>query len=76
MSQATDDPAKITETVMATIINLQADPDDVVRALANVLIWHLRRMPHENAKPALGYVFNLLAANGYMVLTSSNVGHA
>jgi hypothetical protein len=75
MNQATDNPAEITEAVMATIVNLQADPDDVVRGLADVLIWHLRRMPHEDAKPAVGYVFNLLAANGYVLLTSSDVGH-
>lgn len=61
--------------IAATVIASQADSDDVVRALANVLVWHLRRMPKDTAKPALGYLFNVLAANGFIGLTSSNSGH-
>ena len=49
MTQANE----IAEAITATVIASQADSDAVVRALANVLVWHLRRMPKDTAKPAL-----------------------
>lgn len=60
--------SEITEAVCQTIIGLQADPDDVVRSLAYVLVWYLRRMPADKAKDALA----MCSIRG---LTSSDVGY-
>jgi hypothetical protein len=70
------DDTKVAEAIMATVTASQADSDtSIVRALANVLVWQLRRMPKDTAKPALGYLFNVLTANGFIALTSSDTGH-
>jgi hypothetical protein len=66
---------QIAEAIMTTIVAANANPDDIVRALGNVLAWHLKRMPKDTAKASLGYVFNVLAANGFLLMTSSDVGH-